>query len=122
MNMISIGTVTLPNGCTISSGQGGTYSIGTDTYPITIVGWSKSGKTIFYRSARSVATKDSNFYGVRGEQCHQFIEDPNAIIEVATWRRPGTKQQGNTGCFRPKGSTYSRIETDGYGAYRDPHF
>ena len=111
-NMISSGTITLPNDQTVSAGQGGSYHIGSDTYPVTIVGWSKSGKTVFYQAAVARPTKDSDFYGT---QSHLFVADPSAPVKKATWRKGDES-------FRPKGSKHGSIGTSGYRSYLDPGF
>jgi hypothetical protein len=113
--MISTGTITLPNGSTISAGQGGSYGIGSDSYPVTIIGWTKSGKTLYYRSAIARATKDSDYYGT---QTYLFIADPSAPVKTATWRTG--RRTG--GAFRPKGSTNGYVSTNGYRKRMDPSF
>ena len=110
--MNTTGTITLPNGTTVMVGQGGCYCIGSDRYPITVVGWSASGKTLYYRRARAHATKASNPFGM---QSYVFTENPDAPVRTATWRRKDKR-------FRPKGSKWASIHTNGYDAYTDPSF
>ena len=114
-NMITTGSITLPNGETVEAGQGGSYSIGSDSYPITIIGWSKSGKTLYYQDAIARATQNSDFYGT---QRHLFVADPSAPVETATWRTG--RRTG--GAFRPKGSNHGYIGTKGYHKRLDPGF
>ena len=113
--MITNGTITLPNGNTISAGQGGSYGIGSDTYPVTIIGWTKSGKTLYYQDAIARATNDSDYYGT---QRYLFIADPSAKVRTATWRTG--RRTG--GAFRPKGSKCGYIGTNGYYKRMDPSF
>jgi hypothetical protein len=94
--MTNTGNITLPNGDTISAGQGGSYTVGSDTYPVTIVGWSKSGKTLYYRRAKRV-TRGSDVFTPR-------LDKP---VQTATWR-------ARDEVFRPKGCGWSSIHTDGY--------
>ena len=114
-NMITTGSITLPNGETIKAGQGGSYGIGSDCYPITIIGWSKSGKTLYFQDATARATKDSDYYG---DQTYLFIPNPEAEIQKATWRTG--RRTG--GAFRPKGSNHGYVDTSGYRKRLDPCF
>ena len=114
-NMITSGKITLPNGDTITAGQGGSYGIGCDLYPITIVGWTKSGKTIYYQKARARTTRNSDYYS---DQRYLITTNPDAPIKAATWRK---KVDG----FKPKGSFSHHggfIYTDGYAKHLDPSF
>ena len=110
--MLREGTVTLPNGQTIEAGQGGCYSIGSDRYPVTIIGWTKSGKTIYYQYADAKRT-DNN--GMSESQSYEFTPNPNGRVGVATWRR-------RTNSFQPKGGRSGYLSTTGYAKYRDPSF
>ena len=112
-NMETEGEITLPNGDTIRTGQGGGYHVGSDSYPVTIIGWSKSGKTLYYQHASARHTEDSEYYGT---QRYVFTADTTGPIWVATWRR------GGAGGFKRKGSRYISISTRGYRKYRDPSF
>lgn len=105
-------TITLPNGDTITKGQGGSYTIGSDIYPVTIVGWSPSGRTIYYRRAHAHATGASDYYG---EQAYLFTDNAEAPTQAATWRRAAS-------AFRPKGDKCGTVKTDGYDAYTDSAF
>jgi len=110
--MLNHGTITLPNGQTIGAGQGGSYSVGSDRHPITIIGWTKSGKTIYYRAANAKRT-DSN--GLSECQSYEFTPNPNGRVSVATWRRRAKR-------FKPKGHSFANIWTNGYDKYSDPSF
>ena len=119
-NMIVDGTITLQNGETIQHGQGGRYYSGSDVYPVTIVGWSKSGKTIFYRSAKAIPTKDCDYYG---EQSYLYVDLPEAPIKAATWRSSKRyRNYKNGGAYVPKGSSFGSIGTNGYLKSLDPSF
>jgi Tol biopolymer transport system component len=113
--MITTGSITLPSGETIRAGQGGSYGIGSDSYPVTIVGWSKSGKTIYYQAAIARATSNSDYYGA---QRYLFVADPSAPIQAATWRTG----RRTAGAFRPKGSKHGYVSTNGYYKRTDPSF
>ena len=104
--------MTLLNGTHVAVGSGGSYSIGSDTYPITIVGWSASGKVLYYRDARAHPTVDSDPYGI---QRYLFTEDPTAPVRTATWRK-------SSGVYKPMGASSGVIRTDGYHKYMDPSF
>ena len=107
------GAITLPDGRTIIAGQGGTYTIGSDCYPITIVGWSKSGKTLFYQEATARPTRGSDFYGI---QSCLYTPNTDAEIKKATWRR------SNGGCFKPAGRPCGFVDAGGYSKRIDPSF
>ena len=109
------GSITLPNGQTIGAGQGGCLGIGSDRYPVTIVGWTKSGKTIYYQGANSRRVDDN---GLSEDQSHTFSPDPGAEVETATWRT-GARHGGE---FVPKGRQHGYISTRGHVAHRDPSF
>ena len=96
------GPVNLPNGDRAFVGKGGTYIINGDTYPITILGWSKSGRVVYYRKANH-----------RGAAV--FVDNENAPIEVATYRN-------KCGSFKPKGRGYGFVRCDGYDHQMDPSF
>jgi len=110
--MLTEGTITLPNGQTIEVGQGGSYGIGSDRYPVTIIGWTKSGKTIWYQTATGKRT-DNN--GMSECQSYEFTPNPNGRVSVGTWRR-------RVNSFQPKGDNCGYIGTNGYDQYRDPSF
>jgi hypothetical protein len=112
------GEVELPNGTTLCAGQGGSYRIGSDVYPITIVGWSERGRKLFFREARRRAVATSDYYG---EQRYMFWDDPQACIRVATWRRGGTRRN-RAGVYMERGSSCGAIYTDGYACHMDPSF
>ena len=142
--MLTEGEITLPNGQTIVAGQGGSDSIGSDIYPITIIGWNKSGKMLYYRSAKLYPTANNPSYQHEGETKCLFVDDTDAEIKVATWRhpskkaierwecalnthrvnpRPGKKEPSKPmGCYRPKGCSHGRIGTARYIYNLDPSF
>ena len=109
-NMITEGSIKLPNGDTVSAGHGGYYAICGDRYPVTIVGWSKSGKTIYYQDAKKIPTKDCM---LRGKQTYLYQPNPEAKLKKATWRR-------NENCFVPSGKTTGGVFTSGYKGFLNP--
>ncbi|MBB77362.1 MAG: hypothetical protein CMJ75_22890 [Planctomycetaceae bacterium] len=104
--------ILLPNGQKIQRLQGGCYSIGSDRYPINIIDWSASGKTLYYQRAKSKRV-DCNGQS----ECQEYIFAPDhySRIQVATWR---SRDQ----CYRERGSRWGSIWVDGYDCYRDPSF
>ena len=97
--MITTGTIFLPDGQTISAGQGGAFRIGGEAYPVTIIGWTESGKTIFYRHALT----SRNAQGER-----EFRDDGRREILRATWRAADR-------CFRRTGTRkHGAVTTDSY--------
>jgi hypothetical protein len=117
--MISTGSIVLPTGDKIEAGQGGAETCGSDCYPITIVGWNKSGRRLFYRAAIATPTERHDHFG---SQDYTYTPDPDADIKVATWRAPRTNRPGDGGIYRPRGQDFGRVYLDGYECYRDPHF
>jgi hypothetical protein len=113
--MITNGSIALPSGQTISAGHGAHYGIGADRYPVTIIGWTASGKTIYYQAAKAHPTADSDHYG---EQRSLFTPDPDAPIKAATWRSSKHREGG----FCPKGEACGYVSTNGYASHRDPSF
>ena len=108
--MFLTGKIKLPNGKELSTPSGGTYQVGSDTYPVTIVGFSRSGKTVFYRRANYRMAPGHDYL----DQEYIYEDHPKAEIKKATWRRRGG--------FKPVGCQTTYIRTNGYGCYRDPHF
>lgn len=67
-------------------GQGATVSIGSDSYPYTIIDISESGKTIYLREDR-VERIDSN--GMSEIQEYKYFPDPQGKEIKATLRKNG---------------------------------
>ena len=110
--MITEGTITLPNGQTIHANSHGSYTVGSDVYPMVILGWTKSGKTIFCQEAKSRRC-DGNGYGE--DQAWMVWENPNGRRFKATWR---SKEKE----FRRSYNKYGFVYTDKFRCYRDPSF
>ena len=89
----------------IKPGQGGTYSIGTDVYPVTVVGVSATGKTVWYRKAKPFGA---------GNGAHLFVDDTSAEVNRATMRKCGS--------FKPSGSRCGFLHFGKYGFSLDPSF
>jgi len=119
-NMVTTGSITLPDGTTITVGQGSAYHIGSDSYAMTVIGWTKSGKTIYVQQAKARATNNSDYYS---RQSYLFTADPNAEIEIVTWRRmkyaPASRGGGS---WKKKGRKTGYFTFKGYRYYRDPSF
>lgn len=108
--VIHTGTITLPNGETVRDGQGAAYHIGSDSYPFTILGWTKTGKTVFFQKAerRRIATDCPE------DQRYLFAADSDGKIEAAKW----TTRRGHSFYAAGRCGAYT---TDGFSAYADPH-
>lgn len=89
----------------IKPGQGGSYSIGSDRYPVTVVKVSATGKTVWYRKAKSFRA---------GNGAHLFVDDTSADVQRATMRKCGK--------FKPSGQRCGFLHFGEYDHYRDPHF
>ena len=74
------------------------------------VGWSKSGKPIYYQDAKKIPTKDCM---LRGKQTYLYQPNPEAKLKKATWRR-------NENCFVPSGKTTGGGFTSGYKGFLNP--
>lgn len=109
MPTIITGRITLKNGRTIVAPCGGGLHINGDSYPVTILGASPSGATLYYRRAEVGKGED----GAR-----VFLDDPSEPTQAATWRTG--RRRG--GCYRPKGDSYFVVTASGYRSRRDPHF
>lgn len=96
------GNTTLPNGIALTAPSGGYYAIGTDFYPVTIIGFSESRRRLYYRRA------------VYCRQKEDFRDDTDAEIQTATYRKKGF--------YRPLGSPCGFIGTGGYVHQMDPSF
>jgi hypothetical protein len=91
-------------------GTKGRYSIGSDTYPITIISVSKSGKTIQARVENFKAGPGHDFFGV---QNWIIEENPNGRIETFTWH-PSNQS------YRQNG--YGWVLFNGWYAKQDPSY
>ena len=110
--MLTEGTIRLPNGQAIHANWHGSYTCGTDLYPMVILGWSKSGKTIFCQEAK-FRRCDSSGYGE--DQAWMIWVNPNGRKFKATWR---SKEKQ----FRKSYHEYGFVYTDGFSCHRDPSF
>ena len=94
----------------ISLGQGVTVHYGSDCYPYTVIGITKSGKTITIQSD-NYKRIDKNGYG--GMQEYKYERDPNGcVLKVRKNSREVWKVLGG-------GNT---VTFGGRRAYSDPHF
>lgn len=66
-------------------GQGGTYSIGTDRYAVTVIAVSPSGHRVTVRDDRAIRIDD---HGMSDSQFYRFEENPEG--EVRTFNRCAT--------------------------------
>tara|TARA_R110000824_G_C15214068_1_gene676946 strand:- start:530 stop:1012 length:483 start_codon:yes stop_codon:yes gene_type:complete len=108
--VIQTGSITLPNGEAVRDGQGAAYHIGSDSYPFTILGWTKTGKTVFFQKAerRRIATDCPE------DQRYLFAADLDGKIEAGKW----TTRRGHSFYAAGRCGGYT---TDGFAAYADPH-
>ena len=109
--VLHTGSITLPGGQTIQDGQGASRNVGTDSYPVTIIGWTKSGQPLYVQAATARATKNSDHYGV---QNHIFAANPDGHIKAAKW----TTRRGRS--FFTVGG-YAHLSVNGYAKHSDPH-
>ena len=65
--MISSGNITLKNDTanTVAAGSGGSYQVGSSFSPVTIVGWSKTANTIYFKKAQPVWFEGAVSYVVK---------------------------------------------------------
>ena len=110
--MITEGKVTLPNGQTIEANQYGSRTSGSDRYPIVILGWSASGKTLFCQEAKAIRC-DGN--GQSEDQAWIMCPNPKGEKFKATWRN-------REETFRKVGRRGGFVDTDGFDCYCDPSF
>lgn len=110
--MITEGKVILPNGKEATFGTPGSYSVGSDVYPCTVFGWTKSGKTLWVQNAGYRVVEGSAHNGTAVYECW-----PNALnpIRKVTWR-------AKSRTFRFKGWKHGSVSIGKFYAYQDPHF
>lgn len=82
--MISNGTITLPCGTEAAPGTDVTFTCGSDRYPYLVLGWTKSGKTLWVQRQKATAAEDHE--GVYGRQSYTIEPDAEGEIVVVTWR------------------------------------
>lgn len=95
-------------------GMGVTQSIGSDSYPYTIIEVKHGGKTLVIQSDDYKRT-DNNGYG--GHQEYEYAPNPNGSTHEITLRK--------TGRYKRKGESLHGGYNYGIGfrrAYQDPHF
>ena len=110
--MIKEGKIKLPNGQTIEANAHGLRASGSDRYPIVILGWSASGKTLFCQAAKARRTDSA---GQSEEQYWIMHADPKGETFKATWR---SEEQA----FRKVGRRGGFVHTNGFDRYSDPSF
>jgi hypothetical protein len=91
----------------VTIGKGGTYSCGSDRYPVTVI--AKTDRTITVQNDNFTATRAHNYFGT---QDYDFTPNPNGATMVCRW---STKR----GSWISKGT---RVHIGMRGAYRDPSF
>ena len=109
--MITKGSITLPNGSDVEFGTAGAYSVGSDIYPCTVVGWSKSGKTVWVQDAEYKVISGSTYDGSAKYECW-----PNALrpLKKATFRKDRR--------FRFSGVRHGSVSFGRFSVHIDPHF
>lgn len=100
-----------PNGVKLVVGIGATMSIGSDRYPYTVVGFTKSGKTLTVVRDNFTADKEGghDYYGNQ-----KWVYTPRDPInaETARW-------SSKMSCYQIKGT---RLRVGEREAYQDPSF
>jgi len=91
-------------------GQGATYSIGSDSYPYTVIEMSANGRTI-------VLQKDTTERAVPGDPTSEWVHkrNPEGKTMKATWRP-------RLGYYRESGSKCGHITLGSRVYYLDPSF
>ncbi len=93
----------------ITVGQQGSFNVGSDTYPCTVVAVSPSGHKVTVQVDR--VTKYRAWPESYGES---FERDESGPLKVFTRRSHGRYLQS--------GTRYTSLSTGGWCAYMDPHF
>lgn len=93
-------------------GDRGTHSIGSDTYPVTCVHVSPSGRVIKVRYESFVADKE-NGHDYYGQQKWLITENSNGRVDRAHWS-PGAQRYRIGGC--------GTVRFNGWAARMDPGF
>jgi hypothetical protein len=109
--MLREGKIILADGNEVEFGTPTAYGVGPDRYPANVVGWSKSGKTVYLQDARYRHTENS----ILEDQEYMFIPDPTEKVWKATYRKKHKT-------FIRVGWDHSSICFGGYSAYRDPNY
>ncbi len=92
-------------------GQHGSYNIGSDCYPCTVVEVSKSGHKIVVEMDAFNAGEGHDYFGQQNWVCVRREGGP---------RKEFTRRQN--GRYVSKGSKCGSLSLGGWHAYRDPHF
>lgn len=96
-------------------GQPAYLCVGSDRYPYTVSGVSKSGKSIYLQAAKHRAARRNDKGDLGSPQYSVFIPDPTGEIISA--------RLGKDGVFRTTGSRVKcRVVLGEYDSYRDPSF
>ena len=90
-----------------SVGQGGSFSVGSDRYPVTVV--AVTAKTVKFQEADAAPAEGHNYFGA---QKYTFSPNTNSRVETARW---SAKRGGWVSAGR-------RVSFTGYSKYSDPHF
>lgn len=94
-------------------GTKGYFCVGSDTYPVTLISATKSGKTVKFRRENFVGDVENGheYYGI---QKWIITENPNGFIETARWneKRQRYLVSGRMGVYF----------TGEWYAHHDPHF
>ena len=93
----------------IALGTQGSYSVGSDRYPCTVIAVSPSGHRVTVRDV--TVTEWTAYPDSRGVA---FEDDGKGRLTTYTRRQDGT--------YREQGSAYGRLALTGWKAYQDPSF
>jgi hypothetical protein len=99
----------------IEVGMGATKSVGSDSYPYTIIKVTSNGNEIHAQRDNSTPTEDSEYYGT---QSYTYIQDPNSEVEIFTLRKNGYFVKKG----RPLNHYWDSLSLGIRRYYRDPSF
>jgi hypothetical protein len=93
-------------------GTHGTYQIGTDSYPVTVVGVERNGRVVTVQFDTAKHNAGSNYYGI---QRHMIYRNEKGRTEKFTWK-PSAQ------CYTLKGRPHGFLHLGEWKAYTDPCF
>ena len=99
----------------VKVGMGATKSVGSDSYPYTIIKVTSNGNEIHAQRDNSTPTEDSEYYGT---QSYTYIQDPNSEVEIFTLRKNGYFVKKG----RPLNHYWDSLSLGIRRYYRDPSF
>jgi len=93
-------------------GTHGTYQIGSDSYPVTVIKVERNGRIVTVQFDTFKHTGGSNYYG---QQRYMVFRNEKGRTETFTWK-PSAK------AYTLKGARHGFLHLGEWGAYQDPGF